>query len=403
MRTVSVTSESTDPATARSTLRLREAFASADERAARLTEAQTTVAIRERDRPSAGVTLLLDRSPVEIASVLQDAEIELTLDAAQFEALGEGRLRLQREILTGTVGYQGPVRKLLSVYPVLVSLLGEGQRDHPQISGPAGLATPAYEFAEVTPGDFWSIETQGVRKAFGPNEILKGVDVGIPEGMITVILGPSGTGKSVLIKHLIGLMRPDAGDVLVRGERLSGMRLKELLQLRMRCGILFQDGALWGSMNVHDNVALPLRQHTNLSERQISQVVGEQLDRVGLTQAAQRMPSELSGGMRKRAGFARALVIDPEIVFFDEPDSGLDPVRTALLCDLVDNIHSQLGGTYVVITHDIRSARQIADYIVVLWQGVVVAAGLAEHVLASTDPFVRQFLAGDSQGPLGMD
>jgi phospholipid/cholesterol/gamma-HCH transport system ATP-binding protein len=181
------------------------------------------------------------------------------------------------------------------------------------------------------------------------------------------------------------------------------MSLRELLALRRRYGILFQDGALWSSMTLFDNIALPLRQHTDLSEEEIAEVVSVALAQVGLAGAEQRMPSALSGGMRKRAGFARALVLDPEIVFFDEPDSGLDPVRTALLCDVISSTHRALGGTYVVITHDIRSARKIADYVVVLWEGRVVAAGLAEAVFASGEAFVQQFLNGVPHGPLGMD
>jgi phospholipid/cholesterol/gamma-HCH transport system ATP-binding protein len=207
----------------------------------------------------------------------------------------------------------------------------------------------------------------------------------------------------VLIKHLTGLLRPDAGDVHVHGRSLRAMSAHDLLDLRRRYGLLFQDGALWGSMNVYDNVALPLRQHTNLTEREIDTVVRHHLSQVGLEGAAFRWPGELSGGMRKRAGFARALVLDPEIIIFDEPDSGLDPVRTALLCDLMTAVHSEQGGTYVIITHDIRTVRQIADYIVVLWQGEVVQAAPAGEVLNSSEEFVQQFLGGLTHGPLGMD
>jgi phospholipid/cholesterol/gamma-HCH transport system ATP-binding protein len=233
--------------------------------------------------------------------------------------------------------------------------------------------------------------------------VLSGVNLGIPEGLITVVMGPSGTGKSVLLRHFIGLLNPDAGEVRVRGRALHTMSFKELLELRTRCGVLFQDGALWGSMNLFDNVALPLRQHTNLPERAIAEVVRTQLGRVGLADAEDRLSHQLSGGMRKRAGLARALVLDPEIIFFDEPDSGLDPVRTSLLADLVATMHAQLGGTYVLITHNIALARQIADYVAVLWHGQIVQAGMSDDLFASPDPFVRQFLAGTADGPLGMD
>ena len=157
-------------------------------------------------------------------------------------------------------------------------------------------------------------------------------------------------------------------------------------------------------MNVYDNVAFPLRQHTNFNEKKIHDIVMSRLDEVGLANGAEtRTPSELSGGMRKRAGFARALVLDPEIVMFDEPDSGLDPVRTALLCQLIQKVHAENGGTYIVITHDIASARRIAEYIAVLWKGQIVESGDRDEMFNSRNPFIRQFLKGDPSGPLGME
>jgi phospholipid/cholesterol/gamma-HCH transport system ATP-binding protein len=256
---------------------------------------------------------------------------------------------------------------------------------------------------EANPGDFWSIQCRGVKKSFGRAKILDGLDLGIPEGMVTVVLGPSGTGKSVLIKHLIGLLFPDQGDVLVHGESLSHMTMAKLLEVRKKFGILFQDGALFGSMSVYDNVAFPLRQHTDLNEREIREVVDARLSDVGLEIARDRLPNELSGGMRKRAGFARALVLEPEIVMFDEPDSGLDPVRTALLCELIREMHEQHGGTYIVITHDIDSARQVGEYFAVLWKGRIVQAGDREIMFNSENPFVHQFLNRSIDGPLGME
>ena len=179
--------------------------------------------------------------------------------------------------------------------------------------------------------------------------------MGLPEGKISMILGPSGTGKSVCIKHMVGLLYPDEGDVLVHGESVPNMADDELFEMRKKFGVLFQDGALFGSMNLVDNVAFPLRQHTDKSEDEILEIVNRRLREVGLADADDKMPNELSGGMRKRAGFARALVLDPDIVLFDEPDSGLDPVRTALLCELIQEIHEENGGAYVVITHDIMT------------------------------------------------
>jgi phospholipid/cholesterol/gamma-HCH transport system ATP-binding protein len=248
-----------------------------------------------------------------------------------------------------------------------------------------------------------AVEFVDVHKAFGRNKILRGLNMGLPEGKISMILGPSGTGKSVCIKHMVGLLYPDEGDVLVHGESVPNMTDDELFDMRKRFGVLFQDGALFGSMNLVDNVAFPLRQHTDKSEDEILDIVHKRLEEVGLQGAHDKMPNELSGGMRKRAGFARALVLDPNIVLFDEPDSGLDPVRTALLCELIQEIHDENGGAYTVITHDIMSARRVAEYISVLWKGRIVEAGPAEELFNSENAFVRQFLSGESQGPLGME
>jgi phospholipid/cholesterol/gamma-HCH transport system ATP-binding protein len=249
----------------------------------------------------------------------------------------------------------------------------------------------------------WSIRCVDVHKRLGGVPVLNGLNVAIPDETITVVLGPSGTGKSVLIKHVIGLMFPDSGDIVVHGESVPSLTMPQLLALRRRIGVLFQDGALFGSMNVFDNVAFPLRQHTDSSEVHIAKVVTDRLTDVGLADAIDDLPSQLSGGMRKRAGFARALVMEPDIVIFDEPDSGLDPVRTALLCDLIQEMHSLHGGTYIVVTHNIASARQIGEYIALLWRGRIVEAGDAERMFSSENPFVRQFLSGSAEGPLTMD
>jgi phospholipid/cholesterol/gamma-HCH transport system ATP-binding protein len=248
-----------------------------------------------------------------------------------------------------------------------------------------------------------AVEFVEVHKSFGRNQILRGLNMGIPEGKISMILGPSGTGKSVCIKHMVGLLYPDDGDVLVHGESVPNMADDDLFEMRKKFGVLFQDGALFGSMNLYDNVCFPLRQHTDKGEDEISDIVTRRLREVGLEGAHDKMPNELSGGMRKRAGFARALVLDPDIVLFDEPDSGLDPVRTALLCELIKEIHEENGGAYVVITHDIMSAKRVAEYIAVLWKGRIVESGPAEELFNSDNMFVRQFLSGASRGPLGME
>ena len=278
-----------------------------------------------------------------------------------------------------------------------VSVVSEGRehgdedeyRWHTGLNRPTG-APDAVEFIDV-------------HKAFGRNRILRGLNMAIPDDKISMILGPSGTGKSVCIKHMVGLLYPDEGDVLVHGESVPNMQDDELFEMRKKFGVLFQDGALFGSMNLFDNVAFPLRQHTDKGEEEITEIVDRRLAEVGLGGSHDKFPNELSGGMRKRAGFARALVLDPGIVLFDEPDSGLDPVRTALLCELIQEIHEENGGAYVVITHDIMSARRVAEHISVLWKGRIVESGPAEELFNSDNAFVRQFLSGESQGPLGME
>jgi phospholipid/cholesterol/gamma-HCH transport system ATP-binding protein len=248
-----------------------------------------------------------------------------------------------------------------------------------------------------------AVEFIDVVKAFGRNTVLNGLNLGIPEDQVSMIIGPSGTGKSVCIKHMVGLLYPDEGDVLVHGESVPNLADEELFEMRKKFGVLFQDGALFGSMNVYDNTSFPLRQHTDKGEEEVKEIVMRRLKEVGLAGAADKMPNELSGGMRKRAGFARALVLDPDVVLFDEPDSGLDPVRTALLCELIQEVHAENGGAYVVITHDIMSARRVADFIAVLWKGRIVESGPASELFNSDNQFVRQFLSGEAQGPLGME
>jgi phospholipid/cholesterol/gamma-HCH transport system ATP-binding protein len=248
-----------------------------------------------------------------------------------------------------------------------------------------------------------AIEVIDLVKQFGRTRILNGLNLGLPDNQISMVLGPSGTGKSVLIKHIVGLLYPDAGDVLVHGESVPGLSDDELFEMRKKFGLLFQDGALFGSMNVFDNTAFPLRQHTDKSEEEIGEICNRRLREVGLAEATQKMPNELSGGMRKRAGFARALVLDPAIVMFDEPDSGLDPVRTALLCELIREVHEENGGCYLVISHDLGTARRIADFLAVLWKGRIVESGPADELFNSDNEFVAQFLNAETEGPLAMD
>ncbi|MGI8864903.1 MAG: ABC transporter ATP-binding protein [Solirubrobacteraceae bacterium] len=421
--------------------------AAADEEfSRRLSLAETTVEFILADEPDLSVTLLLDRTPIEVRREHGEAA-EITIEIASFDLahLCTGDFKLAMAIARGRAVASGPVRKFLRVVPVLRPLAERyrihhtdsraqedaqaeteertriteyQEEDDPEAEGGGfspgqrslldgaadyELHNGALAVQESHPGDFWSVECIDVYKAFGRNRVLNGLNLGIPEGMITVILGPSGTGKSVLINHLIGLMFPDQGDILVHGRSVPDRRRSELFEMRRDFGILFQDGALFGSQSIYDNVAFPLREKTSKSEEEIRRIVDQRLEEVGLSDARNRMPSEVSGGMKKRAGFARALVMEPKIVMFDEPDSGLDPVRTALLCDLIRKIHSEHGGTYIVITHDIASARRLGDYIAVLWKGRIVESGDAERMFTSENPFVRQFLAGAADGPLGME
>ena len=246
------------------------------------------------------------------------------------------------------------------------------------------------------------ISVVGLTKTFGAQTVFEDVTCDIPKGAITLILGPSGTGKSVFLKHIMGLLRPDRGEIWINGKNVPALPSKELYAVRRLFGVLFQDGALFGSMNIYDNVAFPLREHTKKPERQIRDIVTEKLHMVGLTGAEKKLPGQISGGMKKRAGLARALVLDPEIIMFDEPDSGLDPVRTAFLNELMLDLNKQLGCTMVVVTHDIATARRVSDFIGMLYLRRLIQFGRAKGMFESDIPAVRQFLAGATDGPIGM-
>jgi phospholipid/cholesterol/gamma-HCH transport system ATP-binding protein len=247
------------------------------------------------------------------------------------------------------------------------------------------------------------LEVRNLHKSFGASEVLRGLDLSPPGGSITTVLGPSGVGKSVLIKHLVGLLEPDEGEVLVEGTDIWTLPAGKRIAVCSRMGVLFQDGALFGSLDVFENTALPLREHTKKSEDEIREIVMTKLALVGLSDAVNKSPSELSGGMRKRAGLARALVTDPCIMLLDEPDSGLDPVRVSLLNDVIKNAHQAQRATYVIVTHNVATARTISDYVALIWEGRAVNQGTVEDVFSSKDPFVSQFLSGDTAGPVSMD
>ncbi|MHB1582657.1 MAG: ABC transporter ATP-binding protein [Acidimicrobiales bacterium] len=281
------------------------------------------------------------------------------------------------------------------------------RRDHPPGGGPptvtgVRLDDPAAPREWVAPGEP-IISLRGVTKSFGSHTVLEDITFDVPKGKITAILGPSGTGKSVLLKNILGLLRPDRGEIWVDGDQIVGLREKRLYEVRRKFGVLFQDGALFGSMSLYDNIAFPLREHTRKNEREIREIVLRNAEMVGLVDHLKKLPGEVSGGMKKRAGLARAMVTEPDIVLFDEPDSGLDPVRVAYLDDLVVTAQRETGMTFFIITHNISSVMRTADYMGVLFRSRLVRFAAKEEMLACDDPIIQQFLAGRAQGPIGMD
>ncbi|HWP35735.1 MAG TPA: ABC transporter ATP-binding protein, partial [Thermodesulfobacteriota bacterium] len=244
------------------------------------------------------------------------------------------------------------------------------------------------------------IQVRDLYKSFKGREVLHGVSLDVPRGRITVIIGGSGSGKTVLLKHLIGLIRPDRGHIYVDGEDICAMDEQRLNAVRKKFGMLFQEAALFDSMTVFENVAFPLREHTRLSEAEIREVVGRKLAQVGLTGAEGKMPAELSGGMRKRVGLARALALEPEIVLFDEPTTGLDPITTDVVNRLILDTHRALGLTFVIISHDIPGAFLLAHRIAMLYDGRIIETGTPEEIRASANPMVQQFITGSAEGPI---
>lgn len=265
----------------------------------------------------------------------------------------------------------------------------------------SSLVSPGETAGSTYDGPVVSI--QNVTMRFGMHTVLKDISFDVPRGQISAVLGPSGTGKSVLLKVIIGLLRPQSGQVYVDGEPMVGVREKEVLRIRRKFGVLFQDGALFGSMDLFDNIAFPLVEHTNKTDKAIRDLVMERAELVGLVSHLKKLPGEVSGGMRKRAGLARALMLDPEIVFFDEPDSGLDPVRVAHLDRLVKEVQAETKSTFFIISHNIESIKRTADNMGLLFRSGLVAFGPAQEMLHSTNPIISQFLRGVPEGPIGMD
>jgi phospholipid/cholesterol/gamma-HCH transport system ATP-binding protein len=246
------------------------------------------------------------------------------------------------------------------------------------------------------------IELVNVHKSFGAQKVLDGLNLRIEDGKTTVIIGKSGGGKSVLLKHIIGLLKPDSGQILVNGIDITTLSDRELNEVRKNFGMLFQEAALFDSMNVGENVAFPLREHTKKKEKEIREIVDERLRAVGLPGVENKMPSELSGGMRKRVGLARALAMHPQIILYDEPTTGLDPIMTEAINDLIINTQKNFNVTCVVISHDIESIFEIGHNIAMLYDGKIVEYGTPEVIRQSDNPVLKQFLSGSLVGPISI-
>lgn len=244
------------------------------------------------------------------------------------------------------------------------------------------------------------IQVKQLIKKFGDKTILDGINLTIPEGKITVIMGGSGCGKSTFLKNLIGLLKPDAGEIWIEGREVASLSEKDFDEVRKKFGMLFQGAALFNSQTVGENVALPLREHTDLSEEIIRIIVKIKLELVGLTGFEDFYPHQLSGGMKKRVALARAIVLDPQIVFYDEPGAGLDPITAGMIDQLILDLSRKLKITSVVVTHEMKSAFRIADQMVVLHRGKVLAEGPPETIKQSNDPYVRQFIHGEPEGAI---
>lgn len=246
------------------------------------------------------------------------------------------------------------------------------------------------------------ITLRDIHKSFGGQKVLDGLDLDIPAGKITAIIGPSGEGKSVLLKHLIGLLQPDSGQVEVDGESIVNLRRSELNRIREKFGMLFQNVALFDSMTVFENVAFPLEEKTRFSKNEIREKVRAALEDVGLKNIDSKFPDELSGGMKKRVGLARAVVLNPKIILFDEPTTGLDPIIKRAIHQLIKDTHAKFGFTAVIVSHEIPDIFDVAQNVAMLFRGKILQHGTPEEIQNSTDPAIRQFISGSLDGPIRM-
>jgi phospholipid/cholesterol/gamma-HCH transport system ATP-binding protein len=253
---------------------------------------------------------------------------------------------------------------------------------------------------ESAPADDVLVRVRGLTTRFGSRAVFDGMDLDIPKGKITAIMGPSGTGKTTLLKHITGQLRADAGELLVDGQDVAKLSREDLFELRERIGYLFQNSALLTDFDVYENVAFPLRQHTKLPEELIRNIVLTKLQAVGLRGAAQLFPSELSGGMARRVALARAIVFDPMLILYDEPFVGLDPIALSQVLKLISTLNQTLGITSVLVAHELAAVQRIADRVILIANGKVVGAGDPRHIADDGSPWTRQFFGGEADGPV---
>ena len=246
------------------------------------------------------------------------------------------------------------------------------------------------------PADSFPIQVRSLRKSFGDQTVLNGIDLDVAQGETLAVLGRSGTGKSVLLKLVIGLQQPDAGSIRIHGQEVVGLSTDQLGEIRKKVGFLFQSAALYDSLTVEENVAFPLKRHSDMSEKQQRERARELLSSVGLEDDLDKMPSDISGGMQKRVGLARALALSPDILLFDEPTAGLDPISAREIGDLILGLQKARSMTSIIVTHDIQGARAVSDRMAIMRDGNIVAEGTFERLQRCEDKFVAQFLQGES-------
>ena len=256
------------------------------------------------------------------------------------------------------------------------------------------------EPAPETPEGELVVRCRGISKSYDGRQILKGVDLEVRKGETLVIMGGSGHGKSTLLRLMIGAEKPDDGSIEIFGQEITHLDEEEMYPIKKRFGVLFQSGALYNSMTVGENISLPIREHTDLDDKIIAIIVKLKLEQVGLRDFEDLLPSQISGGMKKRVGLARAIALDPEIIFYDEPGAGLDPVVLAVIDELIVGLGKKLGVASIVVTHEMHSAFRIADRMVLLYRGEIIADGTPDEIRESKDEVVQQFIQGKAEGPI---